>query len=76
MAHSLAERAPAPEDRVAVPATVLCGELEPLFPVAWADRLDAFFANAELRVLPGVGHFAPLEAPAAVADAIRERLAG
>jgi len=27
-------------------------------------------------VLPGVGHFAPLEAPAAVADAIRERLAG
>ena len=74
VAHSLRERVPAPEDRVAVPTTVLWGEHEPLFPVAWSDRLEAFFADAELRVLDGVGHFAPLEAPGAVADAVTERL--
>jgi pimeloyl-ACP methyl ester carboxylesterase len=37
---------------------------------------DAFVADVELRVLPGVGHLAPLEAPAAVAEAVRRRLAG
>jgi pimeloyl-ACP methyl ester carboxylesterase len=44
---------------------------DPLFPVAWADRLDDFFADAELHVLNGVGHFVPLEAPGEVAAAIR-----
>src|SRR5215210_7152163 len=39
VAHSLRERAPAPEDRVAIPATVMWGEHEPLFPVAWSDRI-------------------------------------
>jgi len=74
VAHSLAERPPAPLDRVAVPTTVLWPEHDPLFPVAWSDRVDAFFADVEIRVLDGVGHFVPLEAPAAVADAIRLRL--
>jgi pimeloyl-ACP methyl ester carboxylesterase len=55
------------------PDPVLWGEHEPLFPVAWADRLPEHFADAELRVLPGVGHFAPLEAPEAFAAAVRER---
>lgn len=41
---------------------------------AWADRLDAFFADVELRRLPGIGRFAPLEAPDAMAEAISERL--
>jgi pimeloyl-ACP methyl ester carboxylesterase len=74
VAHSLRERAPAPEDRVAIPTTVLWGEHEPLFPVAWSDRVGEFFADVELRVLPGVGHFEPLEAPAEIAQGIRERL--
>jgi pimeloyl-ACP methyl ester carboxylesterase len=74
VARSLAERAPAAEDRLARPVTVLWGERDPLFPVAWADRLDQFFAAASLRVLTDVGHFVPLEAPEAVARAIRERL--
>jgi len=72
--RSLAESAPAPEERVAVPTTVLWGEHEPLFPPAWADRLDLFFAQVEVRILPGIGHFSPLEAPDAVAQAVRERL--
>jgi pimeloyl-ACP methyl ester carboxylesterase len=74
VARSLAERAPTPPDRLAVPTTVLWPEHDPLFPVAWSDRLDAFFADVELHVLDGVGHFVPLEAPAAVAEAITRRL--
>jgi pimeloyl-ACP methyl ester carboxylesterase len=47
------------------------GAHDPLFGVAWADRLDEFFARAQLRVLPDAGHFVPLEAPRDVAVAIR-----
>jgi pimeloyl-ACP methyl ester carboxylesterase len=74
VARSLAETVPAPGARLHVPTTVLWGEREPLLPVAWSDRLDEFFADLDLRVLPGIGHFAPLEAPDAVAAAVRERL--
>ena len=47
---------------------------DPLFPRAWSDRLDRFFSDFELRPLDGVGHFTPLEAPQAFADAIDEFL--
>lgn len=75
VARSLAETAPAPADRIAAPTLVLWGIEEPLFPLEWADRIDDFFAAAELSALPGIGHFAPLEAPDAVADAVRALLA-
>jgi pimeloyl-ACP methyl ester carboxylesterase len=42
-----------------------------LFPVAWSDRLDQFLADVDVHVLDGVGHFVPLQAPDAVAGAIR-----
>jgi pimeloyl-ACP methyl ester carboxylesterase len=71
IAVAQSERAPAPEERLAVPTTVLWPTDDPLFPVAWADRLDDFLARAELRVLNGIGHFVPLEAPDEVAGAIR-----
>jgi pimeloyl-ACP methyl ester carboxylesterase len=74
LARALAERPPAPLDRLAVPTTVLWPEHDPLFPVAWSDRLDEFFADVDVQVLAGVGHFVPLQAPDAVADAIRRRL--
>jgi pimeloyl-ACP methyl ester carboxylesterase len=74
VARSLAERPPAPLDRLAVPTTVLWPEHDPLFPVAWSDRLDEFFADVDVQILAGVGHFVPLQAPDAVADAIRRRL--
>jgi pimeloyl-ACP methyl ester carboxylesterase len=69
VATALAERAPAPDDHVATPTTVLWPELEPLFPPAWSDRLGEFYADFDLQPLPGVGHFVPLEAPAEVAEA-------
>jgi pimeloyl-ACP methyl ester carboxylesterase len=70
VARSVAERPPRPADRVTVPTTVLWPEHDPLFPRAWSDRLDAFFANARLEYLDGVGHFTPLESPRDFAAAL------
>ena len=53
-----------------MPATVLWPEYDPLFPRAWSDRIGEFFAAAELAWLDGAGHFSPLEAPGAFAEAI------
>jgi pimeloyl-ACP methyl ester carboxylesterase len=39
-------------------------------PREWSDRIGEFFASATLTGLDGVGHFSPLEAPAAFAAAI------
>ena len=74
VAVSIAETPPAPENRIAVPTTVLWPEHDPLFPFAWSDRLDRFFSDVELYRLDGAGHFSPLEAPGAFAAAIRRRL--
>jgi pimeloyl-ACP methyl ester carboxylesterase len=73
--RSLAEIAPAREQRIAVPTTVLWPEFDPLFPSDWGDRLAEFFADATLTPLPGVGHFVPLEASGEFAGAIRAALA-
>lgn len=73
VASSLAETDPV--ERIATPTAVLWQSDDPLFPRAWADRLDRFFSHVELRPLDGVGHFTPLEAPQAFADAIGEALA-
>jgi len=73
VATSAAEQAPASGDRLAVPATVLWPEHDPLFPRSWSDRLAEFFSHAELREVDGAGHFMPLEAPSAFAAAILER---
>jgi len=74
VAMSLAERAPAPADRIAAPTTILWPEHDPLFPPAWSDRLGEFFSEVEVRRLAGVGHFTPVEAPEAFAAAIRRVL--
>jgi pimeloyl-ACP methyl ester carboxylesterase len=74
VATSLAETVPDPADRIAVPTTVLWPEHDPLFPLAWSDRLDAFFGAGTLERLPDAGHFMPLEAPEAFAAAIRRRI--
>jgi pimeloyl-ACP methyl ester carboxylesterase len=70
VAASLAEQAPAPDDRIAVPVTVLWPEHDPLFPRQWSDRIGEFFAAAELTWLDGAGHFSPLEAPVPFAAAV------
>ncbi len=70
VARSLAEQAPAPEDRIAAPTTVLWPAHDALFPAGWSDRVDAFFSAATVTRLPDAGHFSPLEAPAEFAAAI------
>jgi pimeloyl-ACP methyl ester carboxylesterase len=72
VAVSLSEQIPDPADRIQTPTRVLWPEHDPLFPREWADRIGDFFANARLTDLPGAGHFSPLEAPRAFAEAIRE----
>ena len=74
IARSLAEQAPEPSERIAVPTTVLWPEHDPLFPPAWSDRLDEFFSAVTLQPLPGAGHFSPLEAPDRFAQWIRAAL--
>jgi len=68
------ERPPAPEDRIHTRTTVLWPEHDPLFPQEWADMLEQWFSDVDVRLLDGVGHFVPLEAPRQLADAILEQL--
>jgi pimeloyl-ACP methyl ester carboxylesterase len=63
-----------PEEPLAIPTSVLWPELDPLYPPAWSDRLGEFYADFDLRLLPGTGHFTPLEAPAEVAEATARAL--
>jgi pimeloyl-ACP methyl ester carboxylesterase len=74
VATSVAERPPRPEERIAIPTTVLWPEHDPLFPRLWSDRIEDYFTNARLEHLDGIGHFTPVEAPhtfaAALADAV------
>ena len=72
VAASLAERAP--EQKIAVPTTVLWPEHDPLFPPEWSDRIGEFFAAIALTRLDGAGHFSPLEAPGAFAAAVTAAL--
>jgi pimeloyl-ACP methyl ester carboxylesterase len=74
LVRGLAEQAPAPQDRIAVRTHVLWPAHDPLFPAAWGDRLDEFFADVAVTPLPESGHFVPVEAPEAFASAIRAAL--
>lgn len=58
--------------RIETPTAVLWGELDPIIPPEFSDRLKEFFPSSSLKLLPGVGHFVPFEAPDEVAAAIRE----
>jgi pimeloyl-ACP methyl ester carboxylesterase len=70
VAASAAEQAPPADERIGVPTTVLWPEDDPLFPRKWSDRLDEFFSDVRLQFVDRVGHFAPLEYPEVLADAI------
>lgn len=74
VATSLAETPPEPGDRLRVPTAVLWPGHDPLFPRAWGDRIDEFFADATVHDVPDAGHFVPLEAPEAFAGAVADAL--
>src|SRR6516162_8774358 len=51
-----------PQERLTTPTTILWQEHDPIFPTAWSDRIGEFFTDYELKFLPEVGHYTPLEA--------------
>ncbi|MGH3463764.1 MAG: alpha/beta fold hydrolase [Kribbellaceae bacterium] len=67
----------AEQPEIAVPTMVLHGEQDRGdLPQTTADQERHFTAGYERRLLPGVGHFVPREAPAHTAAAIRDRDSG
>jgi pimeloyl-ACP methyl ester carboxylesterase len=70
VASALAELTSPPPDPIRHPTTVLWPAHDPLFPRAWADRLDTYFSAATVTDLSDAGHFSSLEAPEAWATAI------
>lgn len=55
----------------ASPVLVVAGDEDTLVPQEQAQALAAIPAAAELTMLPGVGHLAPMEGPATFAEAVR-----
>jgi pimeloyl-ACP methyl ester carboxylesterase len=67
--------------RAAVPALelptfVVWGDSDPVTPLAWREGLEATYPRARVEVAPGVGHFVPIEAPDAAAEAIAAAAGG
>ncbi|GAC1474586.1 MAG: alpha/beta hydrolase [Ktedonobacteraceae bacterium] len=57
------------------PTAVVWGELDPVLLAAWTDRLGETFSHlVRVQILPGIGHFAPFEAPDVFVAAIRSVL--
>jgi pimeloyl-ACP methyl ester carboxylesterase len=50
------------------------GELDPVILADWADRLQDTFPDHELSLLPGIGHFVPIEAPEQTIESILRAL--
>jgi len=55
---------------IEVPTCVRWAEHDPLFPYAWTDRLRETFAELDLSMFEGVGHFPHRENPARAAAEI------
>ncbi len=54
------------------PTCVRWAECDPLFPYVWTDRLGETFANLDLDLFPGVGHFPHREDPERAAGEISD----
>lgn len=69
-AYTLNRPVPAPPVPVSTPLTVLWPDHDPLFPRAWSDAVDQFYDHVHLQPVNRAGHFAPLEYPDVMANAI------
>ena len=56
--------------RIKAPTTVIWGEQNKVFPLAYAKAFTEKISNSKMVVLKNCGHLAHLEQPAALADAI------
>jgi 3-oxoadipate enol-lactonase len=59
---------------VQIPVTVVVGEHDAITPPEDSKKMAERIVGSELIVVPAAGHLAPLEQPAAVADALRRLL--
>jgi pimeloyl-ACP methyl ester carboxylesterase len=58
-----------------VPVTLLWGELDDVTPVAVASRtIELLSTPHQLRLLPGIGHLVPTQAPEELAATVLETL--
>jgi 3-oxoadipate enol-lactonase len=57
-------------DEIVVPTLLLAGERDPVAPPAMMARMAARIPGARFMVLPGAGHLANLERPAAFNEAL------
>ena len=55
---------------ITVPVCVIVGENDVVTPKPEAEAMVAACSGAELVVIPGAGHLSPMEAPAAVNQAL------
>ncbi len=55
---------------IEIPTIALWGDRDPMRPLDHREGFERAFPNSESRVLAGVGHFVPAEAPDAVVEAI------
>lgn len=61
--------------RVAVPTSLITGGISTTLPPELARHAASLLADGRLHVLPGVGHFVPMQAPARVIELIEAFLA-
>ncbi len=61
-------------NRIGIPTLVIAGAEDAITPPAGAQLMATAIPGAELAVIPGAGHLAPLEAPDLVNTAIRKLL--
>ncbi|RLC27601.1 MAG: hypothetical protein DRH56_02235 [Deltaproteobacteria bacterium] len=59
-------------DRLRLPCLIVCGEKDRLTPPALSRSLHEAIRGSRLALLPGVGHFAMIEAPRAFSRRVRE----
>ena len=57
---------------LSVPALVLCGSEDRITPPADAEELAGLLPQAALKIIPGCGHMAMMEAPGAFDEAVGE----
>lgn len=58
----------------AMPTLIVWGERDPIIPVGHGRRAHTAMPGSRLEVLPGVGHFPPLEAPEETTAVLRDFL--
>jgi len=62
--------------KIQCPTLILVGEDDPATPVTMSEQMHEHIEGSELRVLEGLRHMSPVEAPELVADLIASFLSG